>query len=148
MVESGEGMINIDWTIAMQAVNFLVLLALMNVLIFKPTLASYEEREQRLAEMEGAGDGATEEGDTLLARYEQAIVDIRHESAEIIAQARAGAAKETAEVMAAAREEFNGKVATARSVIADEVNNASAQLTKDSEGFATTLAGKLLGRSI
>lgn len=132
----------------MQAVNFLVLLALMNVLIFKPTLAAYEEREGRLAEMEGAGDGATEEADALSARYDQAIVDIRHESAEIIAQARAAASKETAALIASAREEFNGKVAAARTVIAADVETASAQLTKDAEGFANTLASKLLGRSI
>ncbi|MBF0170288.1 MAG: ATP synthase F0 subunit B [Nitrospinae bacterium] len=141
-------MINIDGTIVMQMVNFLVLLALMNVLLFKPTLAAFEERQRRLAELERGGKGAADEGDTLAARYEQALVDIRHESAEIIAQARVGAAQETAALMAAAREEFNGKVAVARAAIADDVNNASAQLTRDSEGFAATLAAKLLGRKV
>ncbi len=141
-------MINIDWTIAMQAVNFLVLLTLMNVLIFQPTLAAYEERQRRLADLEQEGKGAGAEGDTLAEQYEKALVDIRHETAEIVAHARTEAAKETAALIASAREEFNGKVTAARDIIAADVNTASTQLTKDAEGFAATLAGRLLGRNV
>ena len=42
--EHGGGLISVDWSLAVQAVNFLFLLAILSRLLYKPLLAKMEER--------------------------------------------------------------------------------------------------------
>jgi F-type H+-transporting ATPase subunit b len=139
-------MINIDWTVGMQAVNFLVMLVLLNTLVFRPILRAAEQREAKMTELERSGRQGDEETSRLMAKYDQAIVDIRRESAEMVAGARAEAVKQSTDLLAAARAEFNGKLVAARNDIDQQVDVASAQLKSDMRGFADTLAAKILGR--
>jgi hypothetical protein len=76
---AGHPLIDIDWTVAVQAVLFLVMFVLANKLLFQPYLAL---REKRIAKIDGAREEAVRinaEVDAMRADYEQKLAATRND---------------------------------------------------------------------
>ncbi|MGK7344399.1 MAG: F0F1 ATP synthase subunit B [Candidatus Nitrospinota bacterium M3_3B_026] len=141
-------MIDINFTLGVQAVNFLLLLWFLNSFIFKPVLRAVEERERRIKELEDGAREVAGRSEKALAEYEKMIVDTRREAARIVNSARSDAQDASSRVIEDARRRFNEKFDKAMEEVNGEVESASRALKKQIGDLASSLAGKILGRRV
>ena len=141
-------MIDINWTLGVQAVNFIVMLVFLNHFIFKPILANVEKRESEIRALREEAEGLKNKGEAAMAEYEAGVARIRSEAAAQIGSARAKAQEEMSAKLAHARKEFDAKIEAARAGIRQELETASSALKPEIDRFARSMAGKILGRGI
>jgi F-type H+-transporting ATPase subunit b len=146
--EGGGGLINLDKSLVIQAINFLLLLAIMVKLLYRPLLSKMEERTQAirrsLDEAQAARAEAQREREEHAARLQAA-----HAEAQAI---RATALKEAAEeqrrLVEAARGEAGRLVEAARNEMAQEVRRARQELRQEVADLAITAAERLIRKSL
>jgi len=146
--ESGEGLINFDKSLIIQAVNFLLLLFVLTKLLYRPIVAKMDERTQAikksLDEAQAARAEAAREREEHAARIQAA-----HAEAQSI---RAAALKEAAEeqhrLVEAAREEANRLVTSTRAELTQEVRQARQALRQEASDLAVQVAERLIRRSL
>ena len=115
------GLISLDKSLIIQAVNFLILLFLLTKLLYKPLLAKMDERTQAiqksLDEAQAARAEARKERDEFAAKIQAA-----HAEAQAIrATALKDAADEQRRLVASARQEMDQDVRRARQELRQEV---------------------------
>ncbi len=139
-------MIDIDFTLGIQLVNFFIMLWFLNRFVFRPILKTADDRESKIKELEERSKLAAEKLEEATASYENGVVAIRHEASETVASTRKEAQDVSARIREKARKEYKSKVDKAALEIQEEVEKVSSDLKKDIGGFAETLATKILGR--
>ncbi|HOI72518.1 MAG TPA: ATP synthase F0 subunit B [Syntrophales bacterium] len=141
-------MIDIDYTLWIQLVNFIVLIFILNVLLYKPILGIMEKRKQQF-------DGARDEVRTLhesvekkMAEYEEAVRKAKQAAMEQKAEYVKEGAEEARKIVDAVRgvipkmmEEFQGKMNR-------EIEEARGVLKNQSQRLSLEIAEKVLGRSL
>lgn len=136
---------NLDgWTFGLQAVNFLILVWVLQKFLYRPVLAVIERRrresERAFAEAQEAKRSAEREAGTFQARTE-ALVRERH---AMIQETRARLEEERARVIESARAEADRLIAKAADDIADEREEVLAGLLVRASDLAVAIAGALL----
>ena len=141
-------MIDIDWTLYAQIINFLLLVFLLNVVLFRPIRNALKERQAKVLAQEAEINLLTDQGRSL----EDEILE------ELAAARRAGAgARETlkqegAQAEATLLEEVKRQVedewATVEKKIKADMAKARASLKTQAQSFAQLLATKILGREL
>ena len=140
--------IDLDITFVIVLALFLIPLAVLNGIVFKPFLALFEERHERLEGVLVRADRMLEEAEKEAANFE-----------ERIKEAAAKGRERRDEIRSAARTEMAGEVETARGKAQDKLSGALTELeTKRREALADVVveaerigeltASKLLGRSL
>jgi F-type H+-transporting ATPase subunit b len=145
---SGHPLIDIDLTVIVQFVLFLVLFATANRLLFRPYL---ELRERRKAGIEGAraeAERMTAEADAKLADYEKQLAMARDRANEEGRKVRAEAAAHEREVTDAARASAQKAIDEAHATMRRETEAARAQLLPQADALARAISAKLLGREV
>jgi F-type H+-transporting ATPase subunit b len=141
-------MIDIDWTLFAQIINFLLLVFLLNLVLFRPIRNALRERQAKLLAQEAEINLLTDQGRSL----EDEILE------ELAAARRAGAgARETlkqegAQAEATLLDEVKRQVelewATVEKKIKADMAKARASLKTQTQSFAQLLATKILGREL
>ena len=141
-------MIDIDWTLYAQIINFLLLVFLLNVVLFRPIRNALRDRQAKLLAQEAEINLLTDQGRSL----EDEILE------ELAAARRAGAgARETlkqegAQAEATLLEEVKRQAelewATVEKKIKADMAKARASLKTQAQSFAQLLATKILGREL
>jgi len=141
-------MIDIDWTLFAQIINFLLLVFLLNVVLFRPIRNALRDRQAKLLAQEAQINVLTDKGRSL----EDEILE------ELAAARRAGAgARETlkqegAQAEASLLDEVKRQVevewATVEKKIKADMAKARASLKTQTQSFAQLLATKILGREL
>jgi F-type H+-transporting ATPase subunit b len=140
--------IKIDWTLLIQAVNFFVLLGILQKLVFKPFLKVMEERR---GEVEGSLGRVRELEERNAAQ--QAAYEDRLEAARSVAQEqreafRREAAEQEAQLLTAAHDEAAARLSSLRQRIAAEQEKAGALMRQEARTLGEAIARKLAGRSL
>jgi F-type H+-transporting ATPase subunit b len=141
-------MITMDITLVIQIVNMVVLMFLLNGVLYKPVKKILRERSEKLqgmqneiSDFEKNAKLRQEEVDAKMAKASgkaKAALDSAR------AEAQAAGDEKLAAIKAEADEGKEEKLAEIRS----QVENARKELQAGLEGFATEMAGKILGRSL
>lgn len=144
----GGGLISVDWSLAVQVVNFLFLLAILHRFLYKPLLAKMEERSLAIKNALEAAEAARAE-----AGRQQEENAARLRTAYVEAQAiREAALKEAAEeqrkLVEAARREAQKLVETAKAQTEAEIRRARDELRREVSEIAITVAEKLIRKSL
>jgi F-type H+-transporting ATPase subunit b len=140
--------IDIDYTLWIQLVNFIVLIFILNVLLYKPILGIMDKRKRQF-------DGARDEVRTLhesvekkMAEYEEAVRKAKQAAMEQKAEYVKEGAEEARKIVDAVRgvipkmmEEFQGKMNR-------EIEEARGVLKNQSQRLSLEIAEKVLGRSL
>ena len=121
--EGGGGLISLDKSIVIQMINFGLLLFILIKLLYKPLLAKMEERTQ-------------------------AIRKSLEEAQAIRAAALKEAGEEQRRLLEAARAEATRLVESARSELAQDVRRARQELRQEVADLATTVAERLIRKSL
>lgn len=144
----GHPLIDIDATVIVQFVLFLVLYAIANRLLFQPYLRL---RERRRAGIEGAraeADRMTAQADAKLAEYEKQLAAARDRANEEGRKVRLEAAAHEREVTDRARAAAQKATDEAQAAMRRETEAARAQLMPQADALARSIASRLLGREV
>lgn len=146
--EGGGGLINLDRSLLVQAVNFLILLAILWRLLYRPLLARMEERSEAirrsLEEAQAARAEAARQAEENALRVRQAHA----EAAAIREQALREAQEEARKQIEAAHEQARRLVEETRAQLDNEVRRAREELRREVAELATAVAERLLRRSL
>lgn len=129
-------------------INFFVLLAILNKLLYKPVLKMLAERKQTISESLASAEAAKVESIRLKAEYEQHLAEAKKEASEIIAQGSKFAEQAKSDILNKAKEESAKMVANAKDEIELEKNKAVAQLRNEVASLAILAAGKVLDKAV
>lgn len=141
-------MIEINFTFLIQAVNFFVLIFLLNVVLYKPILKVLEERDERVAGQQAEAKKIMEEGQALLSEYNQKLYNAKVEAMNAKNAARSQASEEAGRIIEEARKKAEDIVAEVQRQISVEIERAKKELEPDLVSMAATIAEKVLGRKV
>jgi F-type H+-transporting ATPase subunit b len=146
--EGGGGLISVDWSLLVQVVNFLFLLAILHRFLYKPLLAKMEERtaaiKKSLDEAQAARAEAARQQDENATRLRAAYA----EAQSIRAAALKEAADEQRKLVDGARREAQQLVESAKAQMESDVRRAREELRREVSEIAITVAEKLVRRSL
>jgi len=135
----------IDWsTLALQAVNFLVLVWLLRRYLYRPVLAMIDRRRGEAEAARAKADEAQRRASAAEDEWRRRRDGLADERQGVLRDARVEAAGKADEIVAAARRRADGVLAEARAQVDRERHEAAASLHGHAAGVATALAGRLL----
>lgn len=141
-------MLNIDSTFFIQVINFIILIAVLNWLLVKPTLRVLEERKVRVEGSEEEARRLTAEADKNIQDYEQGLAKARIDAGRQKEQIRMEGIERENEIIKAAREQSRKTVEDMKLKIEKEAREASAVMKNEVKVLSAQIAEKVLGRSI
>lgn len=141
-------MINLNATLLIQLVNFLLLMFLLNRLLFRPMFRILEERRERTDGRKRLAEKANAEADSLWEDYQrelqQAKADADRARLELVQQAEAERQRMTEEASAQA----DKTVSEIRARVRAEAEQARKALRAETEKLADSMAQRILGRTV
>ena len=141
-------MIDIDWTLYAQIINFLLLVFLLNVVLFRPIRNALKERQAKLLAQETEFNLLTDQGRSLEDEIKEELAAARRAGAG----ARETLVQEGAQAEATLLDEVKQQVAvewaTVEKKIKADMAKARASLKTQAQSFAQLLATKILGREL
>ena len=144
----GGGLISLDKSLIVQGVNFLILLILLQRLLYKPFVAKMEERtlaiQRSLEEAQAARAEAARQQEENDARFRAAHA----EAAAIRERALKDAQDEASRQIASAQAQAKKLVDDTRAQLDAEIRRARDELRREVADLATSVAEKLVRRSL
>lgn len=137
-------MIEINITVLIQLVNFLVALVVINYLLIRPIRNVIRERREA---MDGLGheiDGFSNEAETRLSAYEAALASARDDANTRRKQAKVAAETEEKAILASATKEAQTKMQAQQAAVQAEANAAYAALKEQVPAYADAALARLL----
>ncbi|MBI5522864.1 MAG: ATP synthase F0 subunit B [Desulfarculus sp.] len=143
-------MVSIDITSSLifQIINFVVLIFLLNVVLYKPIRGILAERKAKIAQMNSEITASTEGAAAKAQQLEADRAEGRKAGASAREEIKTQARGKEREIINAATAEMEQTVSKLRAQIAEEIGQARAQLKGQVQTFGVELASKILGRSI
>jgi F-type H+-transporting ATPase subunit b len=141
-------MIDIDWTLGALLINFLVLVFLLNVVLFRPIRKALKERQARLDAQTADINLMESQGQDLDSEIKDKLAAARREGAgarEVLKQE--GAAAETS-LMEEVKREADLEWSRVEQKIKEDMARARESLKAQAQSFAQLLASKILGREL
>jgi F-type H+-transporting ATPase subunit b len=146
--EHGGGLISLDKSLIIQLLNFLILLAILHRLLYKPLLAKMEERSAAIKTSLEAAEAARA---TAAKQQEENAERLRAAYAEaqsIRAAALKEAADEQRKLVETARREAQQLVESAKAQTEADIRRAREELRREVSDLAVSVAEKLVRKSL
>ncbi len=141
-------MITLDLTFVIQLVNFLVLMLVLNIFLYKPI-------RKVMADRKGQIDGAKERAAAVdkdvqekMALYETRLREIKSKAGAEREVLRGDALREEAAVLEKARKEAADSLSSIKAKVAKETVEAKEYLTVQARSLSLEICEKVLGRSL
>jgi F-type H+-transporting ATPase subunit b len=142
------GIINLNVTILIQAINFLILIFLLSRFLFKPLTKFLADRsagiEKSLAEAKAAHEGAVR----AQAEHQAQIRETQRDIAALREQGQREVEAQRQQLLHASREEAERLIVRAKAEIEAETKRAKASLREEVADIALAAAERLLGRTV
>lgn len=144
----GGGLIELNWTLGVQIVNFLALLGVLYALAYKPLLRTLQARSAAIRQQLAEAQAAREEAQRQLAAFEARLRAAQEEAEATRERALREAAEVRERLTAEARQEATRLLEAARAEIAQDVRRARQELRAEVGALAVEIAERLLRRSV
>ncbi len=141
-------MIDINSTLIIQLVNFLVLLIVLNFILFKPIRQIMMEREQGISSALGDAKNAQERMQKLLDDYNISLAEAKQKAAATYNAIYQRGIDAQRDMISAERTKAGQELDKARAEIASASTAARADLRKEAERLSQDITSKLLGRAV
>lgn len=135
------------WTLALQAVNFLVLVWLLQRFLYKPVARIIEKRRQEADKAMQEAERAKTEAEAARQDYERRIAEVAAERKRVLDEAHDTIGAERQAVLDDARKEAEELIETARENIEKEKSAALKSLKGQIAELAGDMAAKLLKKA-
>ncbi|ELR98744.1 F0F1 ATP synthase subunit B' [Gloeocapsa sp. PCC 73106] len=139
------GLFDLNATLPLMALQFLLLVAILNVVLYKPLGKALDERAQYIRNQLGQAQERKQKTEAIALQYEQELKDVRRKSQEIIATAQAEAEKIVSTEIQKAQQELQGKKEETAKMIAAEKAKALGSLEQQVDELSRQIIAKLLG---
>ena len=136
-----------DSSTVIQMINFLVLLYVLNLVLYKPIRNVLIERK---AKIEGMKEGAEKASTDLVAgetAYKNGLKEARSEGLKKKEAFIEEASKEEMEIIDGINKKAQANLAEIKAQVASETDQARNALEAEVEGFAKAIGEKILGRA-
>jgi F-type H+-transporting ATPase subunit b len=140
--------IKLDWTLLLQFANFMILLVVLNVLLYKPLRAALAARKATIDGDLAQARATEEQIQAQVAEYEAKLQEARQRGSQERATLRQTAMAEEARLLGAANETASRRLQELKGQVADEAARARQALRGETEALARQIAGKVLGRNV
>ena len=141
-------MIELDWTVFVQIFNFLLLVYLLNVVMFRPLRRGLRDRLAAVAGLEGDVSQLSESEQGVLARVQEGLTEARREGLGRREALRTEVSQAESSLLEQVKREVDAEWAKMEKKIKDDVGKARKALKTQAQDFAKTLAAKIVGREL
>ncbi len=125
-------------------VNFLVLLYVLNILLFKPLLKLFKDREDNVSGALGAAKDMSQKKDEAIAKLNKELADARARAKEAFEKLREDGVNSQKEVFSKAEAEASEILQKARAELKAESGKARQALRADVDKFSDEIVKKLV----
>jgi F-type H+-transporting ATPase subunit b len=141
-------MIDIDWTLFVQILNFLVLVFLLNIVLFRPIRKILQARQARLAALAGDIDGLADSRQGVLGEVDEQLIAARREGLGLRESFRQEGSQAESSLLEQVKKEVDAQWTKVEAKIKKDVGKAREALSAQAQDFAQALATKILGRKL
>jgi F-type H+-transporting ATPase subunit b len=141
-------MINLNESILIQIVNFLVLVWLLNMVVFRPIRRILAERKDKVKSMEAAIDKSVGEVASKQSTYAESIKEARLEGVKKKDAQIQVATDEEKQIVEQINQKAAANLAEIRERVSKEAETARASLLNQVDEFAREIGQKILGRAV
>ncbi len=141
-------MIELDWTLFVQIINFLALVFLLNLVLFRPIRRIIRERQAKLSMLEEDISGLANNQQGVLGEVEEQLTAARREGLGLRESLRLEGSQAESSLLEQVKQEVEAEWTRVEAKIKEDVAKAREALRAQAQEFATALATKILGRSI
>jgi F-type H+-transporting ATPase subunit b len=146
--EGGGGLISLDKSLVIQAINFGLLLFILIKLLYKPLLTKMNERTEAIRSSLEEAKAARADAERERAEHAAKLQASLAEAQSIRATALKEAAEEQRRLVEGARAEAARLVEAARNEMAQDVRRARQELRQEVADLATSVAERLIRKSL
>jgi len=141
-------MINPDITLIIQMINFLILLFILNLILFRPIRNVIKKRNQIIQNFNSDISSLTDEAQDSMERFEQKVLEAKKEGMAQVNKMKGEGERAEADLISATNTEVQAKIEEARKKVASDIQAARTQLQAQVQAFSVAVTEKVLGRSI
>ncbi|MDX1976976.1 MAG: F0F1 ATP synthase subunit B' [Pseudanabaenaceae cyanobacterium bins.68] len=142
------GLFDIDATLPIMAIQFLLLVVILNAIFFKPLTKAIDERNDYVRTNLNTAKDRLRKAEQLAKQYESELVSTRRATQELIATAQAEASKLRNQQVTAALTESQELVTKAKAEVEQQKLAATASLEAEVESLSQQILAKLLGNLV
>lgn len=146
--EGGGGLISLDKSLVIQAINFGLLLFILVKLLYKPLITKMNERTEAIRSSLEEAKAARADAERERAEHAAKLQASLAEAQSIRATALKDAAEEQRRLVEGARAEAARLVEAARNEMAQDVRRARQELRQEVADLATSVAERLIRKSL
>jgi F-type H+-transporting ATPase subunit b len=140
--------IKVDWTIWLQFVNFFVLMAILNFLLYRPLRGILKRRRDTIDGSYSKAKELETQINEKMERYQEQLHAAKVKGNEERAELRKAAAGEEAEILGKAHLKATEQLQEIKRNVAKEADAAAQVLKKETKALATQIASSVLGRAL
>lgn len=141
-------MVNVDVSIFIQIINFLVLIWVLNLVLYKPIRNILIQRKEKMAALENGAETSLQEAKAREEAFEQGIKAARLKGLKERDSFLQEAGEEEKRIVGEINAKAQADLASVREQIAKDATAVRAALQKEVDGFAKAIGQKILGRAI
>lgn len=141
-------MINLDLAFVIQLINFLLLMMVLNILLYRPIRKVIAERVGEIAAARKKAVDVDREVQEQVAAYEARMREVKSTVSQERAELKKEALQEEAVLIEKARTEAAGSLEAIKAKVAKEASDARAILQEQARALSQDICEKVLGRSL
>ncbi len=141
-------MIKVDYSLLIQIVNFLFLIWILNIILYRPIRKILHQRTEKIAAMvhriDTCEDGALQKE----AGYQEGLRSARVKGMREKEKSLQAARSEEQAIIAKINADAQAEMVKVKERISHNAKKVQAELEKEIDGFAASIGEKILGRAI
>jgi F-type H+-transporting ATPase subunit b len=141
-------LIEINFTILIQAFNFFLLLVILNKILYKPILKILAQREQRIEGQQQQAKKIIEDGQVLQGDYNKKLYNAKIEAMNTKNAARSAASEQANGIIDDSRKKAEEIINQMQQQMVLELAQAKKELEPELSVMSATIAQQILGRKV
>ena len=141
-------MVNIDGSVFIQIANFIFLIIVLNLVLYKPIRKVLIQRQEKITGLEKGIETAEKEAEDQNQAYALGLKEARIKGKEEKDALLDAAAEEERAIINKINEKAQADLTAVRGKIAADVEGVKDALMKDIDTFAKAIGKKILGRAV
>ncbi len=142
--EEGGGLFDLDATLPVMAIQFLLLMVILNAVFYKPLGNAIDSRNEYIRGKQAEARERLTKVENLTQQYEQELMDTRREAQQLIADAQAEAQKIAAQKIAEAQQEAQAQREQAQQELDQQKETAMRSLDQEVDALSRQIFDKLM----
>jgi F-type H+-transporting ATPase subunit b len=141
-------MLEINFTILLQVITFLLLLFFLNIILFRPIRKILAQRNEETGSLQGMIDEFQDRSEENEKGIEESMVQARKEGYVEKENFKGQGLEQEKGILQEANSKVEEKIGIARKEIEKKISDARKVLEGEMTGFSNELAEKILGRGV